>query len=237
MFAARLERLQAWIRSGRVLVLAPALLLVACGGGGGGGAPANTNSYDLDATSARAYTTGVSFNGLTTTAPNGLVMTMALSIAPQADALFEGTLRKVALQTITLSAPGVAPETLHATEYFSIGPFRTYGSIDDTGTYGVFTAAGTLPTAAHVGDAGPLSTDVYYADAGKTAVTMNATTTWEMHDDGSTATAWACSKTVARQVGSNSDLFQTLCFRINAAGAVLAAKVVLTTPVGTFEFK
>jgi hypothetical protein len=66
---------------------------------------------------------------------------------------------------------------------------------------------------------------------------MNATTSWEIQDDDSTDTAWACSKTVAREVGSNSDLLQTLRFRINTADDVLAAKVVLTTPAGTLEFR
>jgi hypothetical protein len=236
MFTDLLQRLQAWTRRGLFLAAAAPLLLAACGGGGGD-EPSNPNSYDLDAAITRAYTTGVSFNGLTATASNGVVMTMTLSIAPGADAAFEGALRKVSLQTISLSAPGVAPETTSATEYFSVGPFHTYGSVDDTGTYGVFTATGTLPTAARVGDAGPLSTGVYYADASKATVTMFATTTWDMQDDGTTSTAWACSKTVAREVGSNIDLIQTQCFRINTAGDVLAARVLLTTPDGTFEFK
>jgi hypothetical protein len=84
-----MERFQAGIRSGRILALAAPLLLAACGGGGGGGEPANSNSYDLDAASRCAYTTGVGFSGLTTTASNSVVMTMALSIARGADAVFE----------------------------------------------------------------------------------------------------------------------------------------------------
>lgn len=194
--------------------------------------------YDLDAAITRAYTTGVSFNGLTATASNGVVITMALSIAKVGDEVFEGAVRSASVESISLSAPGMATETTSATVYYTVGPFHSYGSIDDMGTYGVYTATGTLPIAAHVGEAGPVSTDVYYADASKAAVTINATTTWEMQGDGTTSTAWACSKAVAREVGSNIDLIQTVCFRIDTAGNVLAAKVLLTNPgVGALEFK
>jgi hypothetical protein len=228
---------QARLRFGHLLTVVSAVLLAACGGGGSGGELTNPNSYDLDAAITRAYVSGISFGGLTATAPNGVVMTMALSLAASADALFEGTLRKASVETISLSAPGVATQTSHATVYFGISPFRTYGGVDDSGMYGVFTSTGNLPTAAHVGESGPLSDDVYYADASKTTATMHATSSWEVQSDGTASTAWACSKTVAREVGSTSDLFQTLCFRLNTAGEVLAAKVTLTTSDGTFEFK
>lgn len=237
MSTYRLQRLPLWLRAGHVIAVATSLLLAACGGGGGGGEPVNTNAYDLDAAITRAYATGVGFTGLTATASNGVVMTMALSLAKGADAVFEGTLRKVSVQTVTLSAPGVATETTSTTVYYGTGPFRPYGSIDDTGTYGLATPTAYLPTAARVGESGPLNTEVYYADAGKTTVTMNATTSWEVQSDGTASTAWACSKAVAREVGNTTDLLQTLCFRLNTAGEVLGAKFKLTTPIGTFEFK
>lgn len=238
MSSYRLQHTSAWMRAGRILAVAAPLLFAACGGGGGGDSnPVNPNSYDLNAAITRAYATGASFTGLTATASNGAVITLGLSLAAGADAMFEGTLRKVSLQTITLSAPGVATETTSASEYYGTNPFRVYGSIDDAGTYGVATSTGNLPTAARVGDAGPLGTQVYYADATQATVMMNATSTWEVQGDGTTSTAWACSKTVAREVGSAIDLLQTLCFRLNAAGDVLGAKFTMTLPTETLEFK
>lgn len=238
MSSYRLQQRSAWLRAGRVLALATPMVFAACGGGGGGdSSPANPNSYDLDAAMTRAYATGASFTGLTATASNGAVITLGLTLTAAADAMFEGTLRKVSLQTITVSAPGVGTETTGATEYYGTNPFRTYGGIDDEGTYGIATATGNLPTAARVGGAGPLSTLVYYADASKATVTMTATNTWEVQSDGTDSTAWACSKTVAREVGSATDLMQNLCFRINTAGDVLAAKFTMGLPTETLEFK
>lgn len=238
MSSYRLQRSPAWMRAGRVLALATPLLFAACGGGGGGDStPVNPNSYDLDAAMTRAYANGASFTGLKATASNGAVITLGLTLGAGADAVFEGTLRKVSLQTITVSAPGLATETTSATEYYSTTPFRTYGSIDDAGNYGLASATGNLPTAARVGDTGPLSTQVFYADASKATVTMSATNTWEVQSDGTASTAWACSKTVAREVGSAADLVQNLCFRINTAGDVSAAKFTMSLPTETLEFK
>lgn len=237
MSSNRLQQRSAWMRAGRVLALAMPMVFAACGGGGGDGSPDNPNSYDLNAAMTRAYANGASFTGLTATAANGAVITMGLTLTAAADAMFEGALRKVSLQTITISAPGVGTETTGATEYYGTNPFRAYGSIDDAGTYGVATATGNLPTAARVGDAGPLSTQVYYADASKATLTVTATSTWEVQSDGTDSTAWACSKTLAREVGSATDMLQTLCFRINTAGDVLAAKFTMGLPTETLEFR
>lgn len=237
MSSYRLQALHRWMRVGRALAAATPVLLVACGGGGGDGDPVNTNTYDLNAVITRAYTSGVNFPGLSATAANGVVMTMNLSMAPAADALFEGAVRKAALQTITLSAPGVPTETTWANVYYGTGPYRAYGSIDEMGAYTVSTSTGNLSTAARVGDAGPLNTDVVYADAGKATVTGQVTTTWEVVGDGTTTTAWVCAKSVMQEVGVPDTATQSTCFRINTAGEVLAAKMTLVTAVGTFEFK
>ena len=196
--------------------------LTACGGGGGDGGSTNTSTYNLDAAVSRALQNGMSQTGLTGSF-GGVTFTASWSYTPQADQVFDGTLRRVARETVTIAGGGTS-QTSVASQFFTTGPFTAVGTLEDDGTLTVFTSTGSLPTAARVGDSGAFNTGISYANAARTIVTATARTTWSLDADSDT-TALACLRSVVTETGSATPLTGAQCFRINTAGDVLGAVV------------
>jgi len=227
-----LDRLTAALR--RTAVLAPlALLLAACGGGGSADA-GNTNTYNLDAAISRALRNGVAFTGLSGSL-NGVALTMALSYTPQADGAFEGITRRVVRETVTITSGGVS-ETSIASQFFSTDPYLAHGSIENDGSLVVLTPTGSLPTAARVGDSGPLHEGVVYLNLVKQAVTGTSRMTWSLDADTAT-TALACLRSVETTKGDPLPVTGAQCFRINTAGDVLGAVVTVTEGNTSVSFR
>lgn len=202
-------------------VAVPALaLLAACGGGGG--SAGNTNAYDLDAAITRALRSGVQVNGLTGSL-NGTGFTLSMAYAPQPDAVFEGSTRHAARETVTIAGGGQS-ETVVTTHYFAAAPYAGHGSIDGDGALTVQTPTGRLPAAARVGDSGLLNTGVEYADSSKQQIVSTSRMTWSLDPD-TDSTALACLHSEVTEVGSATPLTGAQCFRIDTAGDVLGAVV------------
>lgn len=148
-------------------------LLSACGGGGGDATPAATPvaaaSFPLDAAYTKAVTTGVSLSG---TAVDGAdTYTLSLSITPATDGTFEGTVRKRAIQSLTIKKNGSVLAVTNINGYYSTNPLTTYGATYSDGTYAVQTSiTGNFPTTAKVGDSGALGTLTLYTNSSKTTV-------------------------------------------------------------------
>ncbi|MES2717026.1 MAG: hypothetical protein V4795_14750 [Pseudomonadota bacterium] len=226
-----LARLPAALRRCLAITTLP-LLLVACGGGGG--SAGNTNSYNLDGAISRAMQTGVQVSGLTGSL-GGVGFTLALSYVPLADAPFEGTQRHAVRETVTISGGG-STETTVATNYFSTGPYVDRGSLDTSGALLVRTSTGNLPTAARVGDSGPLNTGISYADASKQVIEATTSTTWSLDAD-TDSTALACQRTVINEVGSATPITGVQCWRINTAGDVLGSEVSISVNGSILQFR
>jgi hypothetical protein len=231
------SRLQRALRKACAGVVAAAvpLLLVACGGGGdGGGAEAPATVYNLDAAVTQAFAAPLQIDGLTARDAQGNVYTLSLHQTPGADALFEGALRKTALQTITVTA-GSTSSTENATFYYVTGPFAEVGAIDSAGGYSVSVHTGDLPTAARVGDSGPLSNDTAYTDSSKATVAATAVTSWSLEAD-TDSTAFACTKAVMQMTDPPATASQTTCLRIDTAGKVNGGRVTVTIDGFTMVF-
>lgn len=214
-------------------LLALTALLGGCGGGGGDSATSEA-TYNLDAAISRALQAGVAFTGLTGSL-SGVSFTLAMSYTPQADATFEGALRRVVRETVTITGGGQSQTTV-ARQFFSTGPYVAQGAIDDDGTYTVLTSAGNLPTAARVGDSGPLHTGTEYVDATKSTVTGTTRMTWSLDADTAT-TALACLRSVETSTGDPQPITGAQCLRINTAGEVLGAVVTVSQGSTSITFR
>jgi hypothetical protein len=210
-------------------LISAAVVLAACGGGGDGGGtvtpPAVT--FNADAAFASALTSGFSVSGLTgMNAGSTVPFTASLVFAPAPDAVFEGALRKSATQTATLAAPGIATQTSTAQLFFSTGPARLVGSTSSDG-YIVYTSRGALPTAGTVGQSGAFADGVIFTSAAKTATSGTENIQWSIEADTAT-TAFACLNQVVTI--SAEQVTERDCFKIDSAGTILGAKIILTGP-------
>ncbi len=84
----------------------------------------------------------------------------------------------------------------------------------------VYQSTGTLPTAATVGNSGPLNTG--------TNGTITVSTTWSLEASDNPLNAWGCIKTINM---ATQNTYQQECYKIDQAGTVSAAKI--TWPIGT----
>lgn len=216
------RRVQAVVRRGRVTAAAMPFLLAACGDGG----DAPPQVYNLDAAITQAFAAALQINNLTGQDPLGNTYTLSLQLTPGADAVFEGALRKTVQQTVTVS-DGSTTEQETVTMYYVTGPFGQVGAIDSLGSYSVAVRTGDLPTAATVGDSGPLSNDTAYSDSSKGNVLGTAVTTWSL-EPASEHSAFACTQSVLQTVGSSLTLAQTTCFQIDSAGTVIGGRVTIS---------
>ncbi len=210
-----------------------AMLLSACGGGGSGDA-GNTSTYNPDAAITRVMAGGVQVNGLTGSY-GGVAFTLSLAYTPLPDAVFEGASRKAVRQTVTVSGGG-RTETTSGFVYFSVSPYADAGGRDDDGSVDVAVPTGTLPTVARVGSSGPLNTSTTYADASKRVIDATTTTTWSLDVD-SASTALACLRSIVLETGAATPITGRQCFRIDTAGNVLGAVVVISGGGATIEFR
>lgn len=208
----------------------PLLLLAACGSGDD--APAQV--YNLDAAITQAMAAPLQITGLAAKDGQGNAYTLALHFTPGADMVFEGAVRKTSQQTVTV-AFGSMSETESTTMYYMTGPFGQIGATDSTGGYSVSVRTGDLPTAARVGESGPLSNDTVYTDSGKGTVAATAVTSWSLEPDSDT-TAFACTTSVMQMTAPPETASQTICFRIDSAGNVMGGRVTITIDGFTMVF-
>ena len=210
-----------------VLVMAVAGALTACGGGGDGGAAAPATpavTFNADAALGTALAQGVSISGLSGRDPNlGALFTASLAFAPASDAFFDGALQKRSTQTSSVGATGVPTQTEVTQVFYATAPARFIGSTSSAG-FTVFTSRGALPAAGAVGQSGAFADGVIFASSAKTTRLGTVTVTWSIEADTAT-TAFACLNSVTT---GSAQATEKDCFKIDATGKILGAKIALT---------
>lgn len=214
--------------------------LAACGGGGSD-APASpaaattAATFPLDAAYTKVMTTGVSLNG---TAVDGAdTYTMSMSVTPAADEAFEGAVSKKSIQSLTMKKNGAVLVATTISSYFSINPFTTKGASYSDGTYAVQTSTtGNFPTAAKVGDSGPLGTLTLYTNASKTTVQTTTQNTWTLEADTASA-AFGCTNSILRNAAGTQTGTAAGCFKFDTNGNALGMRYTLSVAGKTLVFQ
>ncbi|HWH81860.1 MAG TPA: hypothetical protein VNU71_06450 [Burkholderiaceae bacterium] len=177
-----------------------AAILAGCGGGGGdsgggGTTPPVTSTSSFDVSTAyRARTQAGATENYNYTATNGGVTctgTSTFVFSPTASATFDGATVLASTQTVTSATPtpGCELGSGTGTNYYNTN-FVPVGLSVNPGLpseqYGVLASAGTLPSAAKVGDTGTISTLNVYSNSAKTTKTGSRTVTYAIEADTAT---------------------------------------------------
>lgn len=214
-------------------------LLAACGGGGdstpAATVPSITTTFPLDAAYTKAVTNGVSLSG---TAVDGAdTWSLALSITPATDEVFEGVVRKKALESLTIKRNGAVLAASSFQNYYSVNPLITQGARYPDGTYAVQTkTTGTFPVAAKVGDSGPVGILTLYANAAKTSVLSTTESTWTLEAD-TAATAFGCVNSILKNAAGAQTGTAAGCYKIDTNGNALGMRYTLSVAGKTLVFK
>lgn len=213
--------------------------LAACGGGSDS-APTTpvasaTTTFPLDAAYTKAITNGVSLSG---TAVDGTdTWNMTLSLTPANDEVFEGVVRKKALQSLTIKKNGVVLTASSIQSYYSLGPLVTQGARYSDGTYAVQTGTtGAFSTAAKVGDAGSLGLLTLYANASKTSIQGTTESTWTLEADSAT-TAYGCANSILKNAAGAQTGTAAGCYKIDTNGNALGMRYTMAVAGKTLIFK
>ena len=213
------------------------ILLQACGGGGSDSpnTPAPAATYDLNGMQATLVTSSQSF---TVSATNGAdAYQMFLSTLPAPDAIFEGSIRKRATQSITLRKNGATAAATTFAGYYGVTNFQLVGAQYAGGEYLLATTPSTaLPTAAKVGANGSLGTQTLYADSTKTTVLATQQATWTLEASTSGSASY-CVNTVLTDTSSKVIATTVGCYRISDNGAVLGIRWVIAVDGPTLTFQ
>ena len=209
--------------------------LAACGGGGSD-TPSSTASatFPLDAAYTKMFINGVTVNG---TAVDGAdTYTLALTLTPAADEVFEGVARKKNITSLTLKKNGAVLTATNIQSYFSVNPFAQHGARYSDGTYGVMKNSGNFSSAARVGDGGALGILTTYTDSSRTRVVNTVESTWTLEADTAT-TAFGCTNSVLRDAAGTLTGTQSGCFKIDTSGNALGTRYTLSVAGKTLVFK
>lgn len=209
-------------------------ILASCGGGGGGDSNP-TATFPLDAAYAKAVTNGVALNG---TALDGAdTWSMTLSLTPANDEIFEGVVRKKALQSLTIKKNGTVQTATNIQGYYSLTPLVTQGARYSDGTYAVQTSTtGSFPVAAKVGDSGGLGILTLYTNASKTSIQATTESTWTVEADTAT-TAFGCANSIVKNSAGAQTGTAAGCYKIDTNGNALGMRYTLNVAGKTLVFK
>ena len=183
-----------------ILVALPlSLMLLACGGGGGGTSVpvASTASFNLQAVQAAEFTTAATrpFT-LSGTASGYAVTGSGTEVAGSVTAgTFEGlpALQRTTTVTGSVTVNGVTTPLTTSTVDWSDTHYVPVGAVG--GEYVVVQGTPTLPSAAHVGDAGLVATANRYADSSKTSLQGTVRTTYGLAADTATTAILSLTQT------------------------------------------
>ena len=211
-----------------------AALLTACGGGSDddAGQPANT-TYNPRAAFQQLLGTGGSWT-VQGTGNDNLNYQITLGYSPAGSGVFvmDGRTYDTANQTLTLRQSGSASGSVSQTLYHSLSTTTVGGTRTSDNECSVAVMTGSLPTAARVGDNGPLFrlTD-YEGCVGSTAVGVTDVT-WSVERNA--GRAYYCLTTRYVTAGG----LEIECVEANGTGGLLGnrARVRIEAPVtgGTF---
>lgn len=218
----------------KALTVLCACALVACGGGSSGGDdPASVVTFNADAAFATLLSTPVNFPSLLAKDSAGNQYAMNVSFTPTADFTFNGAAYKQSIQNVVITKNGskVSGENLHTQYLYTIGPTKIAAILPAVRasfapvTYipNVLSLNTPLPTAGVVGSTGTYANVVSYArqlsntSTAGAEITGNSQATWSIEGNRST-TAYACIATAIEKD----------CLKVNANGAIQAAKILLS---------
>ena len=217
-----------------------AVILSACGGGGGDpvvapAAPVAAATFPLDTAYTQVSTKGISLSG---TAVDGVdTLTIALSVAPDADQTFEGAVAKKSVQSITIKKNSATVVSSGGESFFTINPFTVKGLKLNDGAYGVQTvASGVLSNAAKVGDSGSLGVTTVYSNSSKSSVLFTQEGTWTLEADTAT-TAFGCSNIIGKNTSGAVIASTSGCYKIDTNGTVKGMRYTLAVAGKTLVFR
>lgn len=213
--------------------------LAACGGGSDSAPPnpttSGTTTFPLNAAYTKAVTNGISLSG---TAVDGAdTWNMTMSLTPASDEVFEGVVRKKAIQSLTIKKNGVVLTATSIQSYYSLNPFATQGARYSDGTYAVQTSTtGAFSTAAKVGDSGPLGILTLYTNTSKTSIQGTTESTWTLEADTAT-TAFGCANSIVKNAAGAQTSTASGCYKIDTKGNALGMRYTLSIAGKTLVFK
>jgi hypothetical protein len=211
----------------RIILLFPAASLVACGGGGGSSDSGTVTVFPIEAAVTSYLTSPRNFTTTHTDSTNGDVYTLDYAHSPGADSTFEGSPAKTVSLTINLKRNGTPLSTSTQVDYFQTSPFRSLGTIDNTGEYTVMANQVALPATAKVDDSGNLHTSTTYSDSSKATVTATSVATWNLQR-ASPTTAFFCANSVVKSTDGSPDLTGSECYKIDANGNVTGNRITIS---------
>lgn len=235
------------------IAAAAVVALVGCGGGSGSGGdavapdltPPATTAFPVEATFASLASTARQFSVNARDAA-GNTLSLNVSVAPGPDktnAFISATPKKTYMQTAILRRNGVVASTAIQEVYFSTAPFAVWGIVLDSETVLRADSQGNLPATAKVGDVGALYSAVGirtrsdgFFDAGTVNASNKMTATWSMDAD-TASSAWLCMRTTVQRQFVTNNVAESDCFKVDAAGNVLAFRADVSSAGTRLEFR
>jgi hypothetical protein len=216
-------------RAKKTILSLPVVFLVACGGGSSGDpAPAAATVFPIESAVIGYLTSPRSFTTSYTDPATGDVFSFDYVHTPGADSTFEGSPSKTVTLTIDLKRNGVSQGASSQVDYFQTSPFKSLGTIDNTGQYAVVSNQVPLPATAKVGDGGSLHTSTTYTNSSKSAISETSVATWDLQA-GPANTAYFCANSTVKYMDGTPDVSGSECYRIDAGGAVVGNRLTITT--------
>jgi hypothetical protein len=233
-------------RSLRVSIWALAGFLTACGGGGGGGgdgggtpapapgapappapapgapAPPSPDSFDVGAAWRNFLTTSNNWS-VAGEADNGSNYTVDLTTTPGNPATFSGITYATTTTTALLALEGLPIGRTDSVTYFDADTYVAAGTSNivnaESETCSAAVSSDMPPSAAEVGDSGPLQTledlDGCETNSAQTGTTV---TTWSLEEEA--GATFFCLNTVARELDDTVEFTESDCFEVDQDGTL-----------------
>ena len=162
---------------------------------------------------------------------------MTVSLAPASDEIFEGVVRKKAIQSLTFKKNGAVQTATSIEGYYSLNPFSTQGARYSNGNYAVQTSTtGSFAAAAKVGDSGSLGVLTVYTSSSKSSIESTTESTWTLEADTAT-TAFGCVNSIIRNAARAQIGTAAGCYKIDTNGNALGLRYTLSVAGKTLVFK
>lgn len=215
-----------------------AAALTACGGGGGdtpaGSAATSTAMFPIETAFQLLINQPQNFNLSATYQGQSFQLSWATN--PQANASFEGAVRRARQSVVTLRSGGAVIGTSSEISYYDLTAAKPIGTVASDGSYTLITPLATFPSSATVGMQGVGWTSVTYFDASKAIKTGDGTLNWSLDADTAT-TAWLCGNSVNHFTNGSSNVTSSECYKINTSGQILGAKATVVSQGVTLNFQ
>jgi hypothetical protein len=213
-----------------LLATASVALLTACGGGGGGTPTvvASTSTFNILAAYVSTFTS-TSVNPFTITGTSGstaITGSGTATVGSVTSGTFEGNaaLRRSTTVTGSFTANGQTVPLNATSVSWTDSNYVPLGSVDDE--YTVINGTPTLPTAARVGDTGPVYTANRYTSSAKTTSVGTITSTYVVEAD-TASTALVTLINTYKNTSNTTTKIGTAQFRITTGNSFTRIKETL----------